>query len=43
MTNEDILIHAKHDVDGLLFKKDDDHWLPRTVGWDNLVKKGLIE
>ena len=43
MSHDEILRHVDHDVDGLLNKKDDKHWLPRTVGWKNFVKEGLIK
>lgn len=43
MSVEEILVHVEHDVRGFLTKGDDEHWLPRTVGWNNLVKKGLIK
>ena len=46
MDKEAILIHAQHDIDGFLTPNSDASkkcWVPRTVGWDNLVKRGLIE
>ena len=33
MSQDDILRHVDHDVDGLLNKQDDEFWLPRTAGW----------
>jgi len=32
--NEDILINVNHDVEGLLFKQNDEFWVPRTKGWN---------
>tara|TARA_R100001594_G_scaffold144554_1_gene193750 strand:+ start:425 stop:616 length:192 start_codon:yes stop_codon:yes gene_type:complete len=33
VSKETILIHVKHDVDGLLNKAEDPFWTPRTGGW----------
>jgi len=46
MSMEDILRHADHDIEGLLKGPQwiaQNHWVPRTCGWDTYVSKGLIE
>ena len=39
MDTDTILAHVAHDIDGLINKTDDEHWLPRTSGWTNIYNK----
>tara|TARA_B100001094_G_scaffold246824_1_gene243522 strand:- start:884 stop:1069 length:186 start_codon:yes stop_codon:yes gene_type:complete len=32
--NDDVLANVQHDVEGFVFKKHDEFWVPRTKGWN---------